>query len=164
MQSRTIALTLDKGMTYTSSMFRVGISFWLVVSTLLGPSLCCCSFRACAAENMGAISNTPTKSSLPNRHKSCCCHDESNQGTKDSSPSKSPNRCPCREGRSPASLGQNASEELQVRSCTNWLLSIQPAIDLAFHRLGDIGRAGPAHQVQFRHGQDLLSVFQILRC
>lgn len=149
---------------YTLGMCRVAISLWLVISTLLGPSLCCCSFAACMAGNSGVESKTPTNSSLPKRHKSCCCQDEPNQRNKDSAPSKAPKTCPCREGRSPASLGQNASEELQVRNCVNWLLSIQPAIDLAFHGLADIGRAGPAHQVQFRRGQDLLSAFQILRC
>lgn len=73
-------------------MVRIGLSVYLMLATLAGPSLCCCRLSHLSAPFATWIRNTHANAAASNR--SCCQH---HGPAKDSQPSKSPDgsSCPC---------------------------------------------------------------------
>src|SRR5262245_36721441 len=73
-------------------MVRVLLTLWFTFTTLLGPGLCCCLFRAAPASAGAVAAPTPAPPSCP-----CCCPERPPE-PEPASPGDGPRpSCPCKE-------------------------------------------------------------------
>src|SRR5258708_7859450 len=77
-------------------MVRVSLTLWFAVSSLIGPGVCCCSWRHLPS---AGFSNTASHNEATPPHRSCCGSDQSAKKSTDSSPpeKRAPERCPCKD-------------------------------------------------------------------
>lgn len=101
-------------------MMRVAVTSWLILTTLCGPWLCCCSFRTVAAFAV-PHSSAPTSSEQP---PSCCCpqgQPKNCDGSRPPTPEAPP--CPCKQVGKVALVptsGASADLEMLQRVVAEW--------------------------------------------
>lgn len=147
-------------------MFRIGLSVYLMLATLAGPSFCCCQMSRLSArfvhwlrsDEANAAASTP----------SCCRHQAP---TKDSQPPTHPEKpsCPCRDSSSerPALMVLEAEGAAQLHRDQSALADdlldgdfLTSVLPLSTARIP----ASPARFFSFESGRDILSSLHILRC
>jgi hypothetical protein len=155
-------------------MVRVGVSIYLILTTLAGPWLCCCTttrLRAAATSASAAERHLPTSPV----HQSCCCHHkattpDNESGRKAPKERSSPDRsCPCHQRQSNLvslqTSGARLAQDLLAAHASQPLLAPVAALPAAGLLHGG-GRCtlGTACDLPFLTTQDVLHSLHILRC
>ena len=86
-------------------MFRLFLTYQLIVAVAAGPLLCCCTtgrlLGSATAQPAGSVSSVQAPVSASNTH-SCCSHKHHSPTPNPSDhapdPSKAPGKCPCKDG------------------------------------------------------------------
>jgi hypothetical protein len=155
-------------------MVRVGVCIYLMLTTLAGPGLCCCTVMRSAREVAPALRAERRPPASPS-HRGCCCHRDTatpNEPLPDRGVPKpgSPGRpCPCRQGQSnpvplPTPSSQLAPESLAAHA-SQPLPGPAPALPAAGLLSGEgLCTLGTAHDLPFLTAQDVLHTLHILRC
>jgi hypothetical protein len=154
-------------------MIRVGVSIYLMLTTLAGPWLCCCTTTRLLAPTTPAPlaeRHLPTSPA----HKSCCCRHQttapdSESGTSAPPAPSSPGRpCPCQQRQSNlASLptsGAQLAQDLLSAHASQPLPVTAAALPSAGLPGADLCTLGTAHDLPFLTAQDVLHTLHILRC
>jgi hypothetical protein len=149
---------------------RIGLSLYLMLAILAGPSLCCC-----APTRLLAFFPHNQKTELACH---CCCHhaterDPAGPKTKDAGgkPCRAPeDHCPCRKGRSQQVLFTPAEDPSDVGGIRSLMMDrltvaglfLLSAESPALH----LQEQGPRHCIAFpfHSSRDMLRALQILRC
>jgi hypothetical protein len=161
-------------------MMRIGLSVYLILVTLAGPALCCCSLRGLTkfatqpADRAGRqTSAEPPPATPPEDGGCCCCHHQKPAPTpkppkSDDPPLRQPtDPCPCRHHAS-----QPALPSSQADSAAPWLfspvflalLSFAPVALAGSVADGLTGAAVSSAGRPFLTAQDMLRAHHLLRC
>jgi hypothetical protein len=155
-------------MGYNQGMLRLGLTVWFVLTTLIGPSLCCCTNFSLAG-----TSKHPAVATIRNSVASHCpyCRGERPSRQDDSAPSKVPNcpACPFRDGPDRPSVTSGTAPTLadRIADLRSWVdqtvggvLTLAP-LGMSFS-LVQIDRDHLAPP--FPTADDILHVHHVLRC
>lgn len=147
-------------------MVRIGLTLYLVLSTAVGPSLCCC-----LPVDVLALW-------IPSARQKCCGHHAASHSHRPVKPTQAPGTpspaperdCPCKEGEpqpvllTPSEKAQ-APESAHSLTSPKWvsvgalLLSAAP-----LHLLTQAETQGGCFAFPFGGSRDILNAFQVLRC
>ncbi len=149
-------------------MWRLALTFWFTVTTLLGPGVCCCSFASSphastsASEGgQAALAATPVKSCCDQNSPPCCPDGKHNQ-----EPGK-PSKCPCEKGKQVNTLPPAGSTTTDFAAQLKLIDSLFVGLLLPYLlALGPITAAtsDTSQPVVRLAGRDLLAAYSILRC
>ena len=136
-------------------MFHRVLSILLITTTLLGPSICCCTMKVASAE-------------LPEPSCCCCQQDDAAKQCPGSSDGEKGHECPCREHRS---VGARLDDSLilQTSPLVRWIIELSDiASPVLFESTVDLSPKG-ASRLQdrcapMRAGALLLIAHCVSRC
>ena len=146
-----------------NALFRIGLSVYLMLSTLAGPWLCCCQPPRLSARFVALLRNEEAKSA--GNHHSCCQHHVPVKDSQPTNPPKAPS-CPCQDNR-PALVTPVSDGTKQLHRDSN-----AQAVDLLDHdslsgvvmpSFGLMRTSSPLSSPVLT-GRDILSSLHILRC
>ncbi len=109
-------------------MFRLVLTYQLVLGLLVGPMLCCCT-----AARLGHEAGTTARSQLASEKsgRKSCCGEERSQGSHQKAPGEKPSdpsKCPCKDGAAKAvTVPEGASAQADLLSHLGEVLA---ALDL----------------------------------
>jgi hypothetical protein len=149
-------------------MARTGLALYLVLSTAVGPSLCCC-----LPDDLFSLCTAPKEPSSAHRH--CCGHDAAHHRHRAANTTQAPDMptpaaqrdCPCKEDQ-PQPVAFELSGNLSPLEAARCLMVSHWTI-VGVPVLGDVlltqGKA-PRESIScpFCNSRDILSALHILRC
>lgn len=145
-------------------MFRVGITVYLMVATLAGPSLCCCSMERVTAFAFDAVFSSRNDQTASH----CCCATTcSKESSKNGQQAPhDPDKCPCKE-KSNSRIAMPPMERVEV-SQSDLMAEFVASFAAATFGSEIVTVAVPfvREQSDSLHfsGQDMLLAFQTFRC
>jgi hypothetical protein len=158
-------------------MFRIGLSIYLMLATLPGPWLCCCSPEHLLLAIRQRFSAQPQQPSPHHQHDACCHKQPARAGKpQPACPQHSGNNrrpdqpCPYRDcGSWPTVLFSGGSEAgkhplLRHASFVSLLFFQAPAPPLVLATLPGFAGSGPPVDLPFLTTGDLLHRLHMLRC
>ena len=143
-------------------MWRLALTFWFTVTTLLGPGVCCCSFASATPNDAGGRSSATSA-------KSCC--DQStppcgSDGKHNQEPGK-PSKCPCEKGKQVNTLPPAGTTTTDFAAQVKLIDSLFVGLLLPYSlNLGAItsATADTSQPITRLAGRDLLAAYSLLRC
>lgn len=109
-------------------MFRLVLTYQLVLSLLVGPMLCCCTAARLGHESASAVRSQPVSEKSGRKS---CCGEQKSQGSGEKAPGEKPSdpsKCPCKDGSAKAvSVPETASTQADSLSLLGEALA---ALDL----------------------------------
>lgn len=149
-------------------MWRIALTFWFTITTLLGPGVCCCSFAS--SPHPVNPAHTDVKTVPAAKPVKPCCHQEAppcgEQDKQNPEPGK-PSKCPCEHDKQVKTLppSGNATADLAAQLKLTDTLFVGLAGSFAFD-FGTItsASADTSRLVVKLAGRDLLAVYSLLRC
>lgn len=147
-------------------MFRIGLSVYLMLATLVEPWLCCCQLPRFSARFVTLFRIEKAK---PAESRQCCCqHPDPDVPVKDSQPANPPKTpwCPCQSNRlALVLLDSDVTRQLHRDSNAQAvdLLDYDSLTGIATPSAGLILTATPLTSSTLT-GRDILSSLHILRC
>ena len=144
-------------------MFRIGLSVYLMLATLVGPWLCCCQPPRLSARFVALLRSD--KSMAAGSNHSCCQHRLPVKDSQPTNPPKAPS-CPC-QGNRPALVLLESDGTRQLHRDSN----AQAVDQLDYDSLPGVVMpsfglilASPPLSSPVLTGRDILSSLHILRC
>jgi len=156
-----IALSHSGSLDYNTRMAHVALILWLMVSTLLGPGGCCCSFASLVPNGVIGMTGTPVKS--------CCDQDATNCGEpgKGHHAPGQPSKCPCKQksqvGTLPLSTSANADLVAQLKLIDELFVGMLAPVTFEVGTINS-GTTNSYEPVLRLAGRDLLAAYCVLRC
>jgi hypothetical protein len=153
-------------------VFRVAVSYYLILALSAGPAFCCCALKSIAAP----IHAVAAKTTSPAQADDACPHCKKHQGEKPLSPENSPapeNRpqdgCPCKDHGPAAALPDAVPDHARA-----WSSADNASLVLSLDAVGILSAdfaapARPCALAGLRAGPwltagDLLSTHHVIRC
>lgn len=154
-------------------MFRIGLSMYLVLATVAGPSLCCCT-PVCLADILPLGNSKSAQGAHP---KSCCRHHElPSDSHREKTPTRAPGKpscpdcpnCPCKQAGDAALPSQDVERANQTlaRSFIDAPVGLGPVTTLTclLSPAPELQAWGQRGALPFLSAHDFLTTFHILRC
>ena len=147
-------------------MTRIGLTLYLVLSTAVGPSLCCC-----LPGDLLALWTSSARQGCCGHHAASHSHRPAKTTQAPGTPSPAPEKdCPCKESQ-PQPVVLTPSEKSQDSESTRSLIAANwAAVDVSLlhaaplNLLTQAETKGRCFAFPFRGARDVLSVLQVLRC
>lgn len=145
-------------------MFRLVLTYLLVLSLVAGPMLCCCAVARFGHESHAATTSAVTK---PAR-KHCCGESPPAQGGGHKAPGKKPTepgKCPCKDGGSKVVSAPEASPfTTEALSLLSSALAVGESVSLVSVVVPDRPAPRFDHRSSSLSASDLLYAHHNLRC
>jgi hypothetical protein len=153
-------------------MFRIGLSMYLVLATMAGPSFCCC-MPASLANILPLTSDKPAQGA---QRKSCCHHESPLESRHEKTPARDHGKqgcpdcpsCPCQQSVDTALPSQDTEQTNQIlaHSFLNAQVGFGSATALTcrLSQVLDLCAWGQRGTLPFLSAHDLLATLHILRC